>query len=168
MNAKSRRLSAEQLKVAAQGQWRQILASVAGISIELLDGKGHPCPKCGGDDRFSLVDQEAGAVLCRKCFAKHNGDGLAAVAWMCGCDFPDAIKKVAEYLGLNCSHNSQKSVSPPPSGSNGNNGSAKPRIEVTYDYRGRVRHPPPAGNTLRAEGLQTATPGRQRRLALER
>jgi hypothetical protein len=114
----SKRLSAEDVKAAASGRWLEILTSVAGIPAEALDGKGHPCPKCGGTDRFSFIDNTAGAVLCRKCFSKQNGDGLAAVAWMCGCDFPYAIKKVAGFLGLS------------PTATNG-----KPRIVDTYDYR---------------------------------
>src|SRR5262245_33029533 len=96
----SQQLSAEEIKAAVSSRWLEILASVAGIPGELLDGKGHPCPKCGGTDRFSLIDETAGAVLCRKCFFKQNGDGLSAVAWMCGCDFPEAIKRVASFLGL--------------------------------------------------------------------
>ncbi len=138
----SRRLSVEDVKTAASGRWSEILNYVAGIPAEALDGKGHPCPKCGGTDRFSLIDEAAGAIHCRKCFAKHNGDGLAAVAWMCGGSFPDAIKLVAEYLDLTPkatphprSHNSQNSSSPDSQGSSGNNGSAKPRIAQTYDYR---------------------------------
>ena len=121
----SKRLSAEDVKAAASGRWLEILTSVAGIPSELLDGKGHPCPKCGGTDRFSLIDETAGAVLCRKCFAKQNGDGLAAVVWMCGCDFPEAIRKVADFLGISAAT------------TNG-----KPRIVATYDYKDE------AGNVL--------------------
>jgi hypothetical protein len=143
----SLRLSAADVKSAASGRWLEVLESVAGIPIALLDGKGHPCPKCDGHDRFALIDQAAGAVICRKCFAKYNGDGLAAVAWMCGCDFRTAVKKAADHLGLtttSCvppanspprSYYSQNSSSPPSEGSFGNNGSAKPQIVAEYDYR---------------------------------
>lgn len=152
--SKTPMLSAEEVKAAATGRWLEVLTAVAGIPREQLDRKGHPCPKCGGDDRFSLIDEVAGAVLCRKCFAKENGDGLAAVAWMHGCDFPTALKMVGSYLGLTAqdvspsaeslrhSHNSQNSSSQTSEGSCGNNGSAKPRIVVTYGYRDE------AGNLL--------------------
>ena len=113
----TQRLSANEVKAAAAGRWREILVAVAGIPIEKLDGKGHPCPACGGTDRFALIDEAAGAVLCRKCFAKQNGDGLAAVAWMLGCDFPAAFRMVAAYLGLT------------PTATIG-----EPRIVATFDY----------------------------------
>ncbi len=156
MSGKSQtpRLSADEVKVAAAGRWPDILAAVAGIPAELLDRKGHPCPKCGGTDRFSLIDEAAGAVLCRKCFAKDNGDGLAAVGWMHDCDFPKALKMVAGHLGLTSqgatpaatplprSQNPQNSSSPFSEGNIGNNGSAKPRIVAEYDYRDE------AGNVL--------------------
>ncbi|RMF86426.1 MAG: DUF3987 domain-containing protein [Planctomycetota bacterium] len=66
----------------------------------MLDGKHHPCPRCGGKDRFRLIDPDAGAVLCNQCFSKNNGDFLAAVMWMTGCDFPEAVRMVGDYLGL--------------------------------------------------------------------
>lgn len=116
-NAHPRQLSAETVKAAATGRWPEILEAVAGIPQELLDGKGHPCPRCGGKDRFSLIDKTAGAVLCRHCFSKRNGDGLAAVGWMQGCEFDTARRKVAEYLGLETAS------------TNG-----KPRIVAEYNY----------------------------------
>lgn len=87
-------------QAAASGRWPEILATIGGIDAGLLDGRNHPCPKCGGDDRFRFIDPEAGAVLCNQCFREQNGDGLAAVAWLRGCDFPEAIRSVAQYVGL--------------------------------------------------------------------
>ena len=91
---------ADDVKAAAVGRSIDILTIVAGIPGDLLDGKHHPCPKCGGKDRFRLIDAGSGAVLCNQCFAKRNGDFLAAVKWMCNCDFPTALRKVADYLGI--------------------------------------------------------------------
>ena len=115
--------SAADVKAAAKGRWPEILSNVAGIDAALLDGRGHPCPKCEGDDRFSLVDADAGAVLCRKCFFKKNGDGLAAVCWARGCDLPAAIKAVADYLWLDSSPNGKPKAGP------------VHRNPATYDYR---------------------------------
>ena len=67
------------LKEAAAGRWPEILAAVAGIGAELLDGRHHACPKCGGKDRFRLIDKETGACFCNKCLDKKNGDGLAVI-----------------------------------------------------------------------------------------
>ena len=89
-----------ELKAAASGRWPEILATVGGIAPGILDGKHHPCPKCGGNDRFRLVDEAAGAVLCNACFSKKNGDGLAAIMWLRGCGFPEALRLVAEQVGI--------------------------------------------------------------------
>lgn len=47
-----------------------------------------PCPKCGGDDRFS-VNRQKGVFYCRICQAK--GDVINLVAWVMGVDFPGAL-----------------------------------------------------------------------------
>jgi 5S rRNA maturation endonuclease (ribonuclease M5) len=88
------------LKEHAAGRELEILRSVAGIDGELLDGKHHHCPLCGGKDRFRLIDEKAGAVFCNQCFRENNGDFIDAVRWMCGCQFHEAITMIAEYLGV--------------------------------------------------------------------
>jgi hypothetical protein len=93
------RLEIAEVKQAASGQWPAILTA-AGIPSDHLDGKHHPCPKCGGTDRFRLVDASAGAVLCSQCFNERNGDGLAAVQWMLGCGFGKALRYTAELVGI--------------------------------------------------------------------
>ena len=94
-------ISAAELKRQAEGRWLQILAA-AGLPIELLDGRGHPCPKCGGTDRFSVFGDVdlTGGLMCRQCFNKGNGDGFAAVMWLRDCSFPEALAFVAETLGI--------------------------------------------------------------------
>ena len=88
------------IKHAATGRWREVIVSLGGLDEHLLDGKHHPCPRCGGIDRFSMVDEQAGALLCRKCFDKQNGDGIAALQWLNSWDFPTTLKALAGYLGL--------------------------------------------------------------------
>ena len=85
---------------AAKGRAVDILRDVAGISADILDGDHHPCPKCGGKDRFRLIDRERGAVFCNQCFNRKNGDSLAAVMWFKEIAFPEALEQVAAYLGL--------------------------------------------------------------------
>lgn len=77
-----------------------MLVVVAGIDPKVLDGAHHPCPNCGGRDRFRLLDEDAGAVFCNQCFASNNGDGFAAISWMKGLKFPESVRAVAEYLGI--------------------------------------------------------------------
>lgn len=94
------RIDVEAIKAAAVGRWPDILASLGGIPLEILDGKNHPCPKCDGADRFSCVDIDRGALLCRHCFNQRNGDGLAALQWLRDWTFPTACRETAEYLGI--------------------------------------------------------------------
>lgn len=94
------RLDVDLIRQVAANRWLEILTNVAGLSTEVLDGKHHPCPKCGGKDRFRMVDESAGAVLCNQCFKTKNGDGFAATQWAKGIKFPDAAKEIADYLGL--------------------------------------------------------------------
>lgn len=120
-------MNAAELKQAAAGRWREILVSVGGIEPALLDGKNHPCPKCGGKDRFRLIDADAGACYCNRCFSSKNGDGIAALQWLTGMGFREALAAINEQLGLNGRVHR----------SNGHQASAngKPRIIGTYDYR---------------------------------
>ena len=97
--SESSRIEIETLKTAAAGRWQDILSHF-GIDQSILDGKHHPCPRCGGKDRFRLIDSDAGAVLCNQCFSSGNGDGIAAIQWLCGCDFQDAVNRIADYLGI--------------------------------------------------------------------
>lgn len=68
-----------QLKAAAAGRWPEILAAVAGIPIQSLDGKWHDCPKCGAADVFHLVCRECGCCECLVCFRRPIG-------MTCSCD----------------------------------------------------------------------------------
>ena len=90
------------LKRAAAGRWSEILARLGGIPAEILDGQHHPCPKCpdGGNDRFRLIDPEAGACYCNQCFSKENGDGIAALQWLTGMDFRSTVAALSAHLGI--------------------------------------------------------------------
>ena len=94
------KIDVEAVRHAAAGRMIDVLSVVAGIPTELLDGKHHPCPRCDGKNRFRLIDEVAGAVLCNQCFSSGNGDFFAAVQWMLDCEFPAALEQVADYLGV--------------------------------------------------------------------
>ena len=51
------RFTKDEVLNAAKGRAVDILRDVAGISADILDGDHHPCPKCGGKDRFRLIDR---------------------------------------------------------------------------------------------------------------
>ena len=101
------RYDKEAIRVAAAGRWPEILSAIGGIPLEYLDGttREHPCPICGGETRFRMIDVQAGAVYCNQCFNKKNGDGFAAFGWATGKDFNETLASVAHYLGIEPSEN---------------------------------------------------------------
>ncbi|MGB7343349.1 MAG: toprim domain-containing protein [Pirellulaceae bacterium] len=100
-----KRHSSQHILGLAQGRWIEILVA-AGIPAERLDGRGHPCPRCGGRDRFNAFPgvQQCGAVHCRRCFTRGTeprpGNGLSTLMWIQGVRFPEAIQWLANYLGV--------------------------------------------------------------------
>ena len=91
---------------AAAGNWQRILQA-AGLRPEQCNPKHKgPCPRCGGRDRFSPLKHfaESGGLWCRQCHHGESipkaGDGFAAVQWLRGCGFPEALDFVAVELGL--------------------------------------------------------------------
>lgn len=109
--ANNPRVDIDALKVACAGRWREILATLGGVPADHLDSRRqHPCPRCGGDTRFRAfadVDQ-TGGVICHHCHdgetEPRNGDGIAAIQWLLGCDFPEAVARLAEHVGLSPSN----------------------------------------------------------------
>lgn len=94
------RMDVAELKELASGRWIELLSELGGISPEILDGRHHPCPKCGGVDRFRMIDEAVGALYCNQCFDHGNGDGIAALAWLRGCTLGAAIRLIADRLSV--------------------------------------------------------------------
>jgi KaiC/GvpD/RAD55 family RecA-like ATPase len=88
------------LKQAANGRWVEIISRIGAISADILDGGHHPCPRCGGIDRFRMIDAKEGACLCNQCFSEKNGDGISAVMWLCGIDFKNSVSVISRELGM--------------------------------------------------------------------
>ncbi|MBM5571535.1 MULTISPECIES: toprim domain-containing protein [Deefgea] len=90
------------VKQAAHGNWPFTLQAL-GINAKYLDGKNHPCPACGGKDRFQFTLRGNGAdygrFACRG-MDEQGGDGFALVRHVFGLSFPDAVKAVANVLGI--------------------------------------------------------------------
>lgn len=98
----AKRYDVKDVVQAATGQWKAILVRLGGIDEGILDTNHHPCPKCGGNDRFRAFDDvnEKGGLICNQCFSTKNGDGLSALQWLTGLSFGDALAKIADYLGI--------------------------------------------------------------------
>jgi hypothetical protein len=81
---------------AAHGLWPDILTSF-GIPPSALGGKHHPCPSCGGKDRFCFTDRHGdGDYYCNGCGA---GKGISLVMKVNGWDYAEAAKRVDEIIG---------------------------------------------------------------------
>lgn len=99
----STKLDIESIRAAAAGRWVDVLQAIGGMAPDQLDPARHgPCPKCGGEDRFRAFDDVAqtGGVICNQCHAEKNGDGFATIGWLLGLKFTDAVRRVAEHLGV--------------------------------------------------------------------
>ena len=124
------RIEAADVKAKAAGQWPTIIPVLCGLPSESLDPKRHgPCPKCGGKDRFRVFDdfEQTGGMYCNQCHQTGNGDGINTIMWLCGCEFPVALEKLAEHLGANRNGSTANGRERKTNG--------KPQIVATYDYR---------------------------------
>lgn len=87
------------VKAAAVGYWPAILNRVAGIDDDFLSNRHGPCPKCGGTDRWRFTNlNDHGGAICNQC--GKMGDGFAVIMQITGAKFPEAIKQVAEFIGV--------------------------------------------------------------------
>lgn len=63
----------------AAGKWQQILLS-NGVTGDVLDGRHHPCPGCGGKDRMRFDDKDGrGTFFCNGGGTPIAGDGFEAL-----------------------------------------------------------------------------------------
>lgn len=89
-------MNLEEIKLRANGHWVEILSSL-GIDNAILDRKHHPCPSCGGKDRFRFTDHKGrGSFICNNC---GKGDGFELLMKCYRCDFVTALDMVKGYFG---------------------------------------------------------------------
>ena len=143
-----------QVKNHAAGQWHSILQAL-GVPHATLTKRNKPCPACGGTDRFSFIDDGRGAFTCRS-LDRQGGDGFALVQHLNGCGFIDAVKTVANALGM--AYQQDKWTPPPPRPQL----AATPappvkdntsRLAETWNKADPIRPLRPAGQYLNSRGL---------------
>lgn len=84
------------VKQRAHGHWTGVLEAI-GVDPKVLNGKGQPCPKCGGTDRFAYSDKYGeGDSYCRAC---GHRDGFALAQLVTGCSFVQVLERVEAHLG---------------------------------------------------------------------
>lgn len=85
------------VRTAAQGRWRSILATL-GMGEKALSGKHGPCPLCAGKDRFRFDDRDGrGTYFCSGCGA---GDGLKLAMGITGQDFRTTAEQIERLAGV--------------------------------------------------------------------
>jgi putative DNA primase/helicase len=92
------RLDATVLREQSLGKWREILTRL-GMDLPANSKQHGPCPTCVGKDRFRFDDEDGrGTWFCNQC-TPQAGDGFALVQNVRGCDFPEAMRLVADSSG---------------------------------------------------------------------
>ncbi|HRY14342.1 MAG TPA: toprim domain-containing protein [Candidatus Competibacteraceae bacterium] len=93
------------VKSVARGHWPALLTQL-GISAETLRNHHGPCPGCGGVDRFRFDDRDGEGTFC--CSGGGNdllaGDGFKLLTHVHGWRPIEALRAVAEVLGLISDH----------------------------------------------------------------
>ena len=90
-----------QVKTAASGNWQNIISSITGVDTIILNGKHHPCPLCGGKDRFRFLNYDgSGGAMCSQCKPSGMGDGIAVIKWLSSLSFIDALHAIARHLNI--------------------------------------------------------------------
>jgi putative DNA primase/helicase len=82
----------------AQGRWPGILASL-GVPLKHLDGNHHPCPLCGGTDRWRFdakLYKGRGGCICNQCGPKTGPDMVMSLK---GVEFAEACRIITEAAG---------------------------------------------------------------------
>lgn len=93
----------DDIKQVAQGRWREI-HNHFNIAVPDRVGRHGPCPCCGGKDRFRLLKdyENTGEFVCGG--GNQNtlqvGDGIDLVQHKQGGTLYDAMRAIANYLGL--------------------------------------------------------------------
>lgn len=105
--------SLDEIKFKASGRWPEIINRIAGIPDDYLTVKHGPCPKCGGNDRWRTFNdfKETGGCVCSTCGVKL-ADGFEVIQWFCGVDFSEALKRVANHLGVSVAKTPRNGLKP--------------------------------------------------------
>ena len=89
-----------------RGRWMEIWTQLFGIDPKVLDGNHHPCPACGGVDRFRINRRrlEHGVWFC----GSEAKGGIDLCMHVSGQDFATVARRVEELVGKDDSPRDQK------------------------------------------------------------
>lgn len=91
------------LSEQCRGQWDRIFSDIAKWDSELMNGKHQPCPKCGGKDRFRVMDdfKDTGGLICNKCTLTVIPNGVQALCWALNQDENYVKDLLKDRFGVN-------------------------------------------------------------------
>jgi len=93
----------DKVRQTARSKWQDILPQ-RGVDRSCLKDAHGPCPGCGGEDRFRFDDIEGrGTFYCNQ-RTPPAGDGFDLLQHVHGWSFPEALRQVADILGIDESH----------------------------------------------------------------
>lgn len=84
----------------ADGHWPEILQRAGVDPSYLVNGRGGPCPFCGGTDRYAWFNKRGGIYLCRKCTDYKYRSGMDFLMRHMNYTFREAADYVREYFGV--------------------------------------------------------------------
>jgi len=117
-----------EVKSAATGRWNAIFEDLApSLQAAIAYAPYHvTCPHHGGDDGFRLFEHynDTGRSVCNTCGVQSSGIDTLMLAN--GWTFPDAIRKVGDWLKLEAQRPAKTSRPPPP---------MRPRVDPAVAYR---------------------------------
>lgn len=89
-----------------RGRWMEIWTQVFGISPSVLDGSHHPCPGCGGSDRFRINRKrlDHGVWFC----GSEAKGGIDLCMHVSGLSFREAASRIEELVGKDDAPREQK------------------------------------------------------------
>lgn len=104
-----------------RGSWPAFVQSCTGYEIPRFNGKGHSCPRCGGDDRSHWREKDGRiGLFCRAaCGGSDSAYGSNTMTTpeqfimdYNGWDFSELCRAAEQWLNIVPANNSKKSKSP--------------------------------------------------------
>ena len=117
-------MNSSEVRQVARGKWLEILPALTPAlgPACLKVGRHGPCPVHGGTDGFRLFQDaaEKGGGICNSCGPRS--DGFATLQWANDWTFPEALRAVGSYLG----------IQPKQTGNGRKRKSSKERLNATW------------------------------------
>lgn len=91
----------QEVRYAAQGKWNFIFSNL-GVAVHAKPTAHTSCMGCGGKDRFRFMEgwENSGKWYCSGGGRPNSGDGFSLLMHVHGWSFSEALKAVADLLGL--------------------------------------------------------------------